>query len=86
MPHFATLVGSDTAITGYPYFFSCSCGVQARFAQALNGAQFCGLHFSGQNVGDVFQFTDSTGNSFPVLGNNVQDQGSLPQMTAGIQY
>lgn len=86
MPHTATLNGGDAAIPGYPYAFSCSCGVQGRFTQAIYGAQFCGIHFSGQNAGDVFAFTDNTGNGFVPLSNNAQDQGSFPQITAGIQY
>jgi hypothetical protein len=86
MPHVATLVGGDTAIPGFPFYLSCSCGVQGRFSNALDGSRYCGVHFAGQNQNDILQFTDNSGNGLLIGDNSPIDVGLLPQMTSGIQY
>lgn len=79
MPHTATLVGGDNVISGYPFYLSCSCGVQGRFSTAVLGAQYCGIHFAGQNQADTLTFTDNSGNGLTLQYNSTQDVGLIPQ-------
>lgn len=79
MPHVATLVGGDTQIAGFPFFLSCSCGVQGRFVSAVEGAKYCGIHFAGQNQSDILSFTDNSGNGLSLQDNSTQDTGLVPE-------
>lgn len=79
MPHIATLVGGDTAIAGFPFFLSCSCGVQGRFSTAIEATRYVGIHFIGQNQSDTLQFTDNSGGNLPLADNSTTDEGSVPE-------